>query len=119
MNKREKEKSMPEMYWLFILLGIFFAVYGGSQIVTGKPDYYKGTEVPAWAGFVTFPYGLWMVFVSIRALWRGRGRTEPEKPEPPKTPAEIDEEIARAKAAADAEYLRQHGKLPETPKKAE
>ena len=113
MSKQSDE--WPLGYWASILLGAFFVFFGAEQIVTGKPVYYKSTEVPAWAGFITFPFGLWVMFVSIRGLWRGRGKP----PEPPKTAAEIDEEAARAKARLDAMYLREYGVPPETPKKDE
>ena len=58
------------------------------------------------------------MFVSIRALWRGRGKP-PEPPKPKQSPAEIDEEIARAKAKLDVLYGRKHDEQSETPKKDE
>ena len=113
MSKREKEQSEPEMYWVALFIGACFAIWGAEQIVAGEPIYFKGIEAPSWTGFVTLPFGLWIVFVSIRGLWRNRVKP----PKPKQSPAEIDEEIARAKAKLDVLYGRKPNEQSETPKK--
>ena len=95
--------------WCGALVGVLFAFSGALKVVTGKPSIRWGVEIPAWTGWITFPFGVWVLFVSVRALWRNRNT--------PKPVVNIDEEAARAEAAMDAMYLRDHGEPPEKPKK--
>ena len=97
-------------HWLGIIAGVAFSYLGAHKIITGEPGgFWWGGSIPAWTGWVQLPLGLLLLFVSIRALWR-------YKPTP-KPPVNIDEEAARAEAAMDAMYLRDHGKAPEKPEK--
>ncbi len=66
-------------------------------------------EIPVWAGWFQLPFGLLILFVSIRALKRDWRK--------PKPVVNIDEEAAAAEAELDAEYLREHGEPPEKPKR--
>ncbi|CAK7066904.1 MAG: hypothetical protein DELT_01679 [Desulfovibrio sp.] len=96
--------------WAWGIAGALFALLGAHKILTGEPGLRGDVPIPAWTGWIQLPFGIWVLFLSIRALWRNRNA-----PAPP--PVNIDEEAARAEAAMDAMYLREHGKLPEKPKK--
>ena len=97
-------------YWWGILLGALASLLGAHKLVTGEPGLYWGdVPIPAWTGWIQLPFGIWVLFLSIRALRRNRNTPEP--------PVDIDEDAARAEAELDAMYLREHGKLPEKPKK--
>ena len=99
--------------WLGIIAGAAFSYLGAHKIITGKPGLYWGdVSIPAWTGWVQLPFGLLLLFVSIRAWWRNR-----HTPRTPAPPVNIDEEAARAEAAMDAMYARDHGKAPEKPQK--
>ena len=105
--KPKKENSMGQWGWLFV--GAVFSFFGAHKVLTGEPGIYWDVPIPAWTGWIELPVGLWVLFVSIRALRRNRNKPEPV--------VNIDEDAARAEAELDAMYLREHGKLPEKPKK--
>lgn len=90
-------------------MGVLASLSGARQILTGEPGIRGGVEIPVWAGWIELPFGIWVLFLSIRALRRNRNIPAP--------PVNIDEEAARAEAELDAMYLREHGKLPEKPRK--
>lgn len=90
------------------MLGLRLSFLGAQKILTGEPGLYWGdVTIPAWTGWLQLPVGV--LFVEIRTLWRERSK--------PKPVINIDEEAARAAAELDAMYLREHGKLPDKPKK--
>ena len=99
-------------YWASLILGILLMADGLKTIITGDGGSYGtilGGGAPAYAetAWITFPIGTLFTVVSIRALWRGKGR-------PPKY---TDEDVARAKETLDRMYLKEHGRLPEEDKK--
>jgi len=98
------------MSWLWgILLGVLASLLGAHKLLTGEPGLYWGNvPIPAWVGWVQLPFGLWVLFLSIRALKRNW-----HTPEPPPPPVNIDEEAAKAEAEMDAMYVRDHGELPD------
>ena len=107
MKTQKKENSMS--HWLGVLFGVGFSFLGAHKILTGEPGIRWGIPIPAWTGWVQLPVGIWALVVFTRALWRDRNKVEPV--------VNLDEEAARAEADLDAMYLRDHGELPEKPKK--
>ena len=94
-------------------MGVLMSYLGAHKIFTGEDGVYRGgVPIPAWTSWLELPFGILLLLSSIRLVirdWRN------PKPEPPVV--NLDEEAARAEAAMDAMYLREHGKLPEKPKK--
>ena len=98
-------------YWWGVFIGVGLSFLGAHTILTGESGTRWGVAIPSWTGWVQLPVGIWVLFVSIRALWRDRNKVEPV------VVVNLDEEAARAEADLDAMYLRDHGELPEKPKK--
>ena len=103
MMKSKKESNIS--WWCGILLGVLASFSGARQLLTGEPGFRGGLEIPAWTGWVQLPFGLWVLFLSIRALKRNWHTPEP--------PVNLDEEAAKAEAEMDAMYVRDHGELPD------
>ena len=97
---------MKHLFGVFV--GVVLSYLGALKILTGEPGYYRGHSIPAWIGWVQLPFGLWFLFLSIRALKRNW-----HTPKPPPPPVNIDEEAAKAEAEMDAMYVRDHGELPD------
>ena len=99
------------IHWWGIVAGFCLLYSGTMKIITGMDGEYWGVPVPAWTGWIFLPLGVTIFSLSFRALRRGEGKNNPK--------AYTAEEAARAEAALDAMYLREHGAPPEKPKKGE
>ncbi len=52
-------------------MGLMFSFLGSYGILTGKLYLSKeNIPIPAWTGWVQLPFGIWVLFLSIRAWWR-------------------------------------------------
>ena len=100
---KQKEDSID--MWLWVVAGMLFVFLGAHKIITGEPDLRGGVETPAWTGWVQLPFGLWIVYLSIRAIWRNRKTPEP--------PVNIDMDAPHADAKQDTMPLQEQGKLSE------
>ncbi|CAK7066863.1 MAG: hypothetical protein DELT_01677 [Desulfovibrio sp.] len=93
---------------LFLVGGILLVLSGALTLITGDRTW-RGTTIPAWTAWPEILLGIIVCALAIWSLRRNK--------KDPKRPNYTDEEAARAEAAMDAMYLREHGKLPEKPKK--
>lgn len=68
MNQRKENNGS---WWGGILMGLMFSFLGSYGILTGKLYLSKeNIPIPAWTGWVQLPFGIWVLFLSIRAWWR-------------------------------------------------
>ena len=108
------KKSNNLDYWGWISLGALFSFFGAREILTGESYLYHGDVIiHAWYGWVELHAGIWILFLSIRALWRNKKNPESESARN----LTLDEEAAHAEAQLDAMYLREHGEPPQKPNK--
>ena len=91
-------------------MGLMFSFLGSYGILTGKLYLSKeNIPIPAWTGWVQLPFGIWVLFLSIRAWWRNQKNPDSESARN----VTLDEEASRAEAELDAMYLREHGEPPQ------
>lgn len=109
-----KKKDNRILWWVWGFIGLSFICLGAIKILTGEPTTRGGVIKPVWTGWVELPFGILILFLSIRGLLRNR-----KLPEPPPVAVDVDEEAARAEAIMDAMYLQEHGELPDKPPKDE
>lgn len=94
-------------HWGGVLAGTVVLIMGAMQIVTGDGGRYWGHPVPAWTGWIQAPIGLYILYLSLRAIWSGEGKT--------KKNSATDEEVAAAKAVLDRMHFKKYGVMPDHP----
>lgn len=109
-----QKKENSTTYWAGFSSAIILIWCGVTTIQKDEPYFYRGVGlIPPWFGWIDLFAGIWILFLSIRAVWRNRQNPQPESTKNDT----LDEEAARAEAELDAMYLREHGEPPQKPKK--
>lgn len=93
---------------LFLVGGILLIVSGSLTLLSGNRPW-RGTIIPSWTAWPEILLGVIICVLAIWSLYHNKGR--------PKQPANTAEDVAQAEAELDAMYFREHGKLPDKPKK--